>query len=111
MLRASAHATGQFIDLHAITDRAVDPLLAAGTELFAFVNALLRDDDTIQDGTLQAARTALTAAAGPYAVVRAAAVAGNFQMMNRLVDATGVPIGASLRSIAADLGLGQLGAT
>ncbi len=36
--------------------------------------------------------------------------AGNFQMMNRLVDATGVPIGASQRAIAADLGLDQLGA-
>jgi hypothetical protein len=32
-------------------------------------------------------------------------VAGNFQMMNRLVDATGVPIGASLRGIADELDL------
>lgn len=37
--------------------------------------------------------------------MRIAAVAGNFQMMNRLGDATGVPIGASLRGIAADLAL------
>jgi len=48
---------------------------------------------------------ALLDAAGPAAVVRASAVAGNFQMMNRLVDATGVPVGASLRAVAADLGL------
>jgi hypothetical protein len=43
--------------------------------------------------------------AGPDAVVRASAVAANFQMMNRLVDATGVPVGASLSAIAPDLGL------
>jgi hypothetical protein len=47
----------------------------------------------------------LTRAAGPAAVVRAAAVAGNFQMMNRLVDATGVPVGASMWEIADELGI------
>ncbi|SRR6056297_1271694 len=101
MLRASAHATGESIALRAITDRAVAPLLTAGDELLAFVDALLSHHDD-----LGAASAALTEVAGPDAVVRAAAVAGNFQMMNRLVDATGVPIGASLRAIAGDLGLG-----
>ena len=105
MLRASAHTTGQSIDLRAITDRASDPLLTAGRELLAFVTAVIR-----QDTGLEAARTALRQSTGQYAVVRAAAVAGNFQMMNRLVDATGVPIGASLRAIAADLGLEHLDA-
>jgi len=105
MLRASAQTTGQAIDLGAITDRAPDPLLTAGTELLAFVTAVIRNDSS-----LGPARTVLAASAGPYAVVRAAAVAGNFQMMNRLVDATGVPIGASQRAIAADLGLEHLGA-
>ncbi len=100
MLRASAHTTGQSIDLRAITDRAADAELSASSELLAFASALVRDDER-----LDVARAALAAAAGPHAVVRAAAVAGNFQMMNRLVDATGVPVGASMRAIAADLGL------
>jgi hypothetical protein len=100
MLRASAHTTGQSIDLRAITDRAPDAQLNAASELLGFVTALIGDDDRLEEE-----RTLLDAAAGPHAVVRAAAVAGNFQMMNRLVDATGVPIGASMRSIAADLGL------
>lgn len=104
MLRASAHTTGQAIDLRAITDRAPDPLLAAGTELLAFVTAVIRNDSSLGPN-----RTALAASAGRHAVVRAAAVAGNFEMMNRLVDATGVPIGASQRTIAADLGLDQHG--
>lgn len=105
MLRASAQTTGQAIDLSAITDRSADPLLSAGAELLAFVTALIRND-----GSLGPARASLATSSGKYAVVRAAAVAGNFQMMNRLVDATGVPIGASLRAIAADLGLDYLSA-
>jgi len=100
MLRASAHATGDTFDLRAITDRTVDPLLTAGAELLAFVDALMS-----HDASLGATSAALVEVAGPDALVRAAAVAGNFQMMNRLVDATGVPIGASQRAIAVDLGL------
>ena len=101
MLRASAHASGEQVDLRAITDRAADPLIDQGAGLIAFTTALVRGDLT----RLDAARSELLASGGPAAVVRAAAVAGNFQMMNRLVDATGVPIGASLRTISADLGL------
>lgn len=100
MLRASAHATGTQVDLRAITDRSDDPLVEAGPELLAFVTALIQDQ-----AALPGARAVLLDAAGPDAVVRASAVAGNFQMMNRLVDAVGVPIGASLRAIAPDLGL------
>jgi hypothetical protein len=103
MLRASAHATGQPVDLRAIIDRTADPLIEAGAGLLAFVTALIGGDMSNLDAT----RTALRDAAGSHAVVRAAAVAGNFQMMNRLVDATGVPIGPSMRSIAADLGLDE----
>ena len=101
MLRASAHATGTQVDLRAITDRSDDPLIETGSELLAFATALIHEDGA----ALQGAREALLEAAGPDAVVRASAVAGNFQMMNRLVDATGVPVGASLRVIETDLGL------
>jgi len=100
MLRASADATDQPIDLRAITDRAPDALLRDGNDLLRFATALVSDHEGLDD-----ARAALTPSGGPSGLVRAAAVAGNFQMMNRLVDATGVPIGASLRAIAADLGL------
>jgi len=101
MLRASAHEAGDDVDLRAVTNRSDDPGIAAGRELLAFATALVRHEDA----DLHDARAALLDAAGPTAIVRASAVAGNFQMMNRLVDATGVPIGASLRAVAVDLGL------
>ncbi|HSM67788.1 MAG TPA: hypothetical protein VK860_15890 [Ilumatobacteraceae bacterium] len=100
MLRASAHATGEPVDLRAITDRAPDAQLRAGPELLGFATALIRDDDRLDEQ-----RALLATAAGTHAMVRASAVTGNFQMMNRLVDATGVPVGGSMRSIGADLGL------
>lgn len=62
MLRASAHATGQPIDLRAITDRAPDAELGASGELLAFTTALVRDDER-----LEAQRAALGTAAGPHA--------------------------------------------
>ncbi|MGE0140882.1 MAG: hypothetical protein AB7R77_24030 [Ilumatobacteraceae bacterium] len=101
MLRASANHTARPVDLAAVTDVRVDPLIPHGRDLIAFVDAIMNGDPTLLDQ----ARSALEAAAGRDAMVRAAAVAGNFQMMNRLVDATGVPIGASMRAIAADLGV------
>ncbi len=101
MLRASAHHTGRPVDLTAIAHPDRDSMLPAGRELLDFVTALIG-----RSGDLSVAREQLSEAVGPAGSVRAAAVAGNFQMMNRLVDATGVPIGASLRAIADELDLG-----
>ncbi len=101
MLRASAHHTGRPVDLTAIAHPDRDSLLPAGRELLDFVAALIAGT-----GDPSVAREQLADAADVTGVVRAAAVAGNFQMMNRLVDATGVPVGASLRAIAGELDLG-----
>ena len=76
-------------------------LLEAGNNLLRFVTALVRGGAA----ALDAARSSLLEVAGPASLMRAAAVAGNFQMMNRLVDATGVPVGASMSAVATDLGL------
>jgi hypothetical protein len=99
MLRASAQQTGRTVELSAIVHPERDSLLPAGRQLLEFVTALIRggDDD------LTEARGRLSEMVGGEGVVRAAAVSGNFQMMNRLVDATGVPIGPTLSMIAADL--------
>lgn len=104
MLRASAHHTGRPVDLASIVHTDRDSLIPSGRELLAFVTALLAGERD-----LSAERDRLIDVAGALGAVRAAAVAGTFQMMNRLVDATGVPIGASLRAIAADLELGDAG--
>jgi hypothetical protein len=102
MLRASAHQTGRQVELSAIVHPDRDSVLPAGRQLLEFVTALIlgSDDD------LSEARGRLVASVGDGGVVRTAAVAGTFQMMNRLVDATGVPIGATMKLIADDLGLG-----
>ncbi len=100
MLRASAQISGLPLNLAGIADLGQDPLIAGGTELLAFTTALVgRDVDS-----LGSARSALTAALGSEATARASAVAGNFEMMNRLLDATGVPASVD-PGFAVELGL------
>lgn len=101
MLRASSDRTGRPSDLHAVVDPMRDPLVPAGPQLLAFADAaVLRDPDE-----MPTARQALLDAAGPEGVVRAAAVAGNFDMMNRLLDATGVVVPKRMAVVADELGL------
>jgi len=99
MLRASAGATGRVINLHSINDPSIESGLRGGRELLAFTNALVgRDDAAIVE-----ARGALIGVLGVEAVVAASGAAGNFEMMNRLVDATGVPVSSRMAEIAVDL--------
>lgn len=53
---------------------------------------------------LSRGRVDLSVAESPAAAARAVAVASNFHMMNRVMDATGVPIHRSLHSTARELG-------
>jgi len=101
MLRASAEQTRHQVNLLSIVQPHIDPELAYGRELIAFTDAaVLRDDDE-----MALARSRLVDVAGEAAMARASAVAGNFQMMNRLVDAAGVRVPQPLQLLAADLGL------
>jgi hypothetical protein len=85
--------------LAAVTDDALDPQLPGGTALRAFATALLAGRGVAP------ARGALVDAVGPARCARAAAVAADFEMMNRLVDATGCPVPAGMRQMAGALGL------
>lgn len=99
MLRASSRHTGRPADLRAIVNPFTDPLVPAGRELLAFTDAaVLGDADE-----MPIAREALVRGAGQAATIRAAAVAGNFQMMNRLLDALGVRVGPSALRLADEL--------
>lgn len=101
MLRASSQRTDRPTELRAIVDPVSDSLLPAGAGLLAFTDAaVLRDADE-----MSLARQRLGDQAGPEAVVRAAAVAGNFEMMNRLLDAVGVPVSSPGMALADELGL------
>ena len=88
MLRASADVTSIPLDARAITDPTVDPLVPAGAVLISFVDTTLSDDTGLAD-----ARHRVLDAVGPTGLVDAAAVIGNFEMMNRIADATGMPVG------------------
>jgi hypothetical protein len=97
MLRASVAALGTEIDVRAITDRSVDPLLPGGTVLLDLVDA------SFGTGDLDAARDAVTVSLGEAALLEAAGVHGNFEMMNRIADGTGIPVGKGSRRRHADV--------
>lgn len=100
MLRASVQHTGRPVDLSAISDVTRDPLLPAGRELRDLTDAAVLRDPYERNLALPA----LVDEAGEAAAVRAAAVAGNFEMMNRLLDGIGVGPGG-MASIAGELGV------
>lgn len=94
MLSWSAETTNQTVDLEAIASDEVASGLPGGNELLAFATATVaRLPDRIAT-----ARDALVAALGPEAMVDAAAVIGNFEMMNRIADGVGMPVGGGTRS-------------
>lgn len=87
MLRASAETTQTPFDARAITDPSVDPLLPSGVGLIAFVDAILVREEASQE------RAAIVGELGPAGLVDAAGVVANFEMMNRVADGTGMPVG------------------
>jgi hypothetical protein len=99
MLRASAIASSRRVDLRAVTNPAVDSLLPGGSVLLRFTDAALTGDGV----ELADARDAVRRSAGDAATVDAAGVIGNFEMMNRIADAIGMPVGKGSRKHMADV--------
>ena len=99
MLRASALASGSSVNLHAIGDPRIELGISAGNSLLLFTDALINDNG------LSDARDRLISEVGEVGAVRAALTVGNFQMMNRIVDATGVPVPATMREVILAVGL------
>lgn len=83
------------VDLRAVTNTQIDPLLPGGLELMAFVEASVTE--RVGDASVIVERL------GPEAAVMTATVVANFQMMNRVADATGIPVGTGSRQRNADL--------
>lgn len=100
MLRAGIQATGVDLDLRTVGNRSHPSARDDAAALLRFTDALIGQTDD-----LDPARQHLTAVIGPDAVAPAAATAGNFEMMNRLVDAAGVSVPAALAAIAPEIGL------
>lgn len=104
MLRASATQSERPADQSACAHPDVDPLVPGGREIVAFTNALLAAADH-DDPALVDARSALAEAVGPAGAARAATTAGNFEMMNRLLDAGGVPVPKPMIDSGRELGV------
>ena len=101
MLRWSVSSTQGDVELTGIADPMVDPLVPAGRELLALTDAIVLRDQAERDAALDA----LIPLVGPTGAVRAAAVVGNFEMMNRNLDGMGIGPSDASAAIAADLGV------
>ena len=101
MLRVSSPKFGAVAQLAGIKDLSIDVGVAGSRSIMAAADAaVLRDDMELVD-----ARAQLVTELGEAAAARTFAVAGNFEMMNRLLDALGVgPMGPSAK-LAEDLGV------
>ena len=100
VLRASAEIAKNEVDLHLVTGEVSDNGgIDHGKSLVNFVEAFVSRDEAV----LETARSTLHREIGPEAMVDAAAVAGNFQRMARIADATGIPLDAPMRVMAKDI--------
>ncbi len=89
MLRESAKATDSTIDLEVITsDDAGDGGIPHGGVLTAFAEAVLAGDEA----RLTDARRLVRDGLGDAALVDAAAVIANYCALDRVADATGIPL-------------------
>jgi len=99
MLRESAIASGRSVDIRAITNPSIPSLLEGGAELMELTTAAVRRD-SVRTGR---ARAAVLTKLGPEALVDAAGTIGNFEMMNRVANATGMPVGKGSTRSNADI--------
>ena len=89
MLRESAQTFEYDLDIAAVVDPTVPSGVPGGNLLLRLVDALLADAEPLEN-----VQAEIIAELGPEALVDAAAVFGNFEMMNRVADATGIPVPA-----------------
>lgn len=83
--------------------------MAHAAELVAFAEAVMGDDDA----ALRRTREALRGVLSPEAFVDACAVIGAFNVVDRIADATGIPLDDGLaqlsREVREDLDLARFG--
>lgn len=85
MLRESSAQESVSVELRGLTDEKVDLRLPGGNHLRALAGALLDRQN------LDSPRASVVAMLGEQAAVTAVGVVSNFQMMNRALDAVGIP--------------------
>jgi len=108
LLRVSSQTTGTQVDMAAVNGTVTSESgVRHAAELIAFTEAVMRDDDAVLAETRQALRAVLT----PEAFVDACAVIGAFNVVDRIADATGIPLDDAMammtKDLREDLGLGR----
>jgi hypothetical protein len=99
LLRASGVTQSRNYDLKAVTGAARDDGgVPHGRLLVALAEAALGEDEA----ALSCARAALHTAIGPAGLVDAAGVVGLFNAIDRVADATGIPLEAEKAASSAD---------
>ena len=105
MLRESSKAKGEAYDLSLLTGAKGDGNIPHGALLVAFAEAVLGSDDR----RLADIREAIRVEMGDAALVDAAAIVATFNAIDRVADATGIPIedgrAGSTADIRATLGI------
>lgn len=90
-LRESARAFEYDLDIRGIADPDIDTGVPGGRELIGFVDAVMGISGEDPD---QARRRVIGTLDEP-SLFDAATVYGNFEMMNRVAEATGIPVPAA----------------
>ena len=88
MLSSSAIAYEYDLDIAAIRDPSLPSGVPGGTELLRFVDAII----TRSPDDLVIAQAAIIDVLNPESLVDAASVCGNFEMMNRVAEGSGIPV-------------------
>ena len=89
MLRASSLTFDYPLEITAVVDPSVPTGVPGGNLLLRLVDALL-----VEAEPLHQIHSEIVELLGPEALVDAASVFGNFQMMNRVAEASGIPVPA-----------------
>lgn len=96
----SSQTSGVEVDLSAVNGAAPDDGgVEHGARLVAFTEAVLGDDEAL----LARERAALRQVLSPEAYVDVAGVIGAFNVVDRIADATGIPLDPPLQALGGDL--------
>jgi hypothetical protein len=88
MLRESSITFGYDLNIGSIADDSIDSGVPGGNMILRFVDAVMSGTESDQ----RAARSSIVDELGPESLIDAAGVFGNFQMMNRVAEGTGIPV-------------------
>lgn len=89
MLRASATAFEYDLNVDAVRDPQLPTGVPGGNLMLRLVDSVLAGTEPLAD-----VHDAIIAELGSEALVDAASVFGNFEMMNRVAEASGIPVSA-----------------